>query len=158
MKKSIIVAAALAGLVSTSVFAAPPAKHGTALNGYNPQKVVYHINDINKATGAFRNAKNHLNAVGDKNIEMIIVTHSSGAFALVDGAMGKKDKKTGKVFNFSDTIAALAARGVRFEICANTIRGKKINKNLINEYAEIVPSGVAELAYLEQNGYLYIKP
>lgn len=158
MKKSIIVAAALLGMLSTSVFAAPPAKNGKALNGYDPQKVVYHINDINKANGAFRNAKNHLNAVGDKNIEMIIVTHSSGAFALVDGAMGKKDKKTGKVFNFNDTIAALANRGVRFEICANTIRGKKINKNLINEHAEIIPSGVAELAYLEQKGYLYIKP
>ena len=158
MKKSILVAAALLGMMSTSVFAAPPAKTGKALNGYEPQKVVYHVNDINKATGAFRNAKNHLNAVGDKNIEMIIVTHSSGAFALVDGAMGKKDKKTGKVFNFSDTIAALANRGVRFEICANTIRGKKINKNLINENAEVVPSGVAELAYLEQKGYLYIKP
>jgi hypothetical protein len=120
--------------------------------------VVYHINDINKANGALRNAKNHLNALGDKNIEMIIVTHSSGAFALVDGAMGKKDKKTGKVFNFSDQIAALANRGVRFEICANTIRGKKINKNLINEHAEIVPSGVAEVAFLEQKGYVYIKP
>lgn len=131
---------------------------GMALNGYHKQKVVYHVNDVNKAKGAFRNAKNHLNAVGDKNVDMIIVTHSSGAFALVDGAMGKKDPKTGKVYNFSDQIAALANRGVRFQICANTIRGKKINKNKISQYAEIVPSGVAQIADLEQKGYLYIKP
>jgi len=56
------------------------------------------------------------------------------------------------------TIAGLANRGVKFTICANTIRGKKINKNLINENAEIIPSGVAEVAFLQQKGYLYVKP
>jgi len=158
MKKGIVAAVALVSLVATSAFAAGPAKNGPAKNGYLKQKVVYHVNNIHTATGAFRNAKNHLNALGDKNIEMIVVTHSSGAFALVDGAMGKKNKKTGKVYNFTDTIAALANRGVKFEICANTIRGKKINKNLINENAEIIPSGVAEVAFLQQMGYKYVKP
>lgn len=134
------------------------AQAGTAKNGYNKQKVVYHINNIHTAKGALRNVKNHLNALGDENVEIIVVTHSSGAFALVDGAMGKKDKKTGKVYNFNDTIASLANRGVKFQICANTIRGKKINKNKINENAEIVPSGVAQVADLQQKGYLYIKP
>lgn len=127
-------------------------------NGYHKQKVVYHVNNIHTATGALRNAKNHLNAVGDKNIEMIIVTHSSGAFAMVDGAMGKKNKKTGKVYDFKDQIATLANRGVKFQICANTIRGKKIDKNLINVNAEIIPSGVAHVAELQQQGYLYVKP
>lgn len=129
-----------------------------AMNGYNKQKVVYHVNNIHTATGALRNAKNHLNAVGDKDIEMIVVTHSSGAFAMVDGSMGKKNPKTGKVYNFKDTIASLANRGVKFQICANTIRGKKINKNLINENAEVIPSGVAHVAHLQQQGYLYVKP
>ena len=158
MKKGIVAAVALVSLVATSAFAAGPAKNGPAKNGYLKQKVVYHVNNIHTATGAFRNAKNHLNALGDKNIEMIVVTHSSGAFALVDGAMGKKNKKTGKVYNFTDQIAGLANRGVKFTICANTIRGKKINKNLINENAEIIPSGVAEVAFLQQKGYMYVKP
>ncbi len=156
--KKLVVATALLSLVATTAFAAGPAKNGKAKNGYLKSKVVYHVNNIHTATGAFRNAKNHLNAVGDKNIEMIVVTHSSGAFALVDGAMGKKNKKTGKVYNFTDQIAGLANRGVKFTICANTIRGKKINKNLINENAEIIPSGVAEVAFLQQKGYMYVKP
>lgn len=130
---------------------------GTAKNGYSKQKVVYHVNNIHSAKGAFRNVKNHLNAVGDENLDIIVVTHSSGAFALVDGAMGKKDKK-GKTYSFNDTIASLANRGVKFQICANTIRGKKIDKNKISEYAEVVPSGVAQVAELEQNGYVYLKP
>jgi intracellular sulfur oxidation DsrE/DsrF family protein len=134
------------------------AQAGDAMNGYNKQKVVYHINNVNSAKGALRNVKNHLNAVGDENLDIIVVTHSSGAFALVDGAMGKKDPKTGKVYDFRDQIASLANRGVKFEICANTIKGKKIDKSKINENAEVVPSGVAQIAHLEQQGYMYIKP
>lgn len=130
----------------------------SAKNGYYKQKVVYHVNDIHTATGALRNVKNHLNAVGDENVEVIVVTHSSGAFAMVDGAMGKKDQKTGKVYNFNDQIAGLANRGVKFQICANTIRGKKIDKNLVNSHAEVIPSGVAHVAHLQQKGYLYVKP
>jgi len=151
-KAGILALAAVVGLgVST-------AQAGTANNGYDKQKVVYHVNNIHTATGALRNVKNHLNALGDKNIEVIVVTHSSGAFALVEGAMGKKDKKSGKVYNFNDVIAGLANRGVKFQICANTIRGKKIDKNKINEHAEVIPSGVAQVAHLQQKGYLYVKP
>ena len=158
MRKVIVLATTLLSLAATSVLAAGPAKDGKAKNGYLKSKVVYHINNIHTATSALRNVKNHLNAVGDKNIDLIVVTHSSGAFAMVDGAMGKKNKKTGKVYKFNDAIAGLANRGVKFTICANTIRGKKINKNLINENVEIIPSGVAEVAFLQQKGYVYVKP
>ena len=123
-----------------------------AKNGYYQQKVVYHINDVNKAFGALRNVKNHLNALGDENVEIIVVTHSSGAFAMVDGTKDKKGK------TFGDTIQTLSDRGVKFNICANTIRGKKINKNKINLHASVVPSGVAEVAHLQQKGYMYVKP
>ena len=149
--KVVLLAATLVGVSFT-------AQAGSAKNGYDKQKVVYHVNNIHTATGALRNAKNHLNAVGDKNVEMVVVTHSSGAFALVDGAMGKKSKKSGKVYNFNDVIAGLANRGVKFQICANTIRGKKIAKSKINENAEIIPSGVAHVAHLQQKGYIYVKP
>ena len=123
-----------------------------AKNGYFQQKAVYHINDINHAYGALRNVKNHLNALGDENADIIVVTHSKGAFTLVDGS---KDKKG---HTFEEAIQKLANRGVKFRICANTIRGKKIDKNKINLNAKIVPSGVAEIAHLEQQGYAYIKP
>jgi len=150
-KAAIFALAAMIGLGATAVQA------GTANNGYDKQKVVYHINDIHTAKGALRNVKNHLNAVGDENIELIVVTHSSGAFAMVDGAMGKKDKD-GKAYDFRDQIAGLANRGVKFQICANTIKGKKIPKDKINENAEVIPSGVAQVAHLQQRGYLYVKP
>jgi len=123
-----------------------------AKNGYQQQKVVYHVNNINTAFGALRNVKNHLNALGDENAEVIVVTHSSGAFALVDGSQDAKGNR------FEETVQALANRGVKFQICANTIRGKKIDKSKINLNAEVVPSGVAHVAHLQQQGYLYVKP
>lgn len=127
-------------------------KRKQANNGYNQQKVVYHINDINHAYGALRNVKNHLNALGDENADIVVVTHSGGAFTLVDGSSDQKGHR------FDEAIQALANRGVKFDICANTIRGKKIDKSKINLNAKIVPSGVAEVAHLEQEGYVYIKP
>ena len=123
-----------------------------AKNGYYKQKVVYHINNIDHAYAALRNVKNHLNALGDENADIIVVTHSGGAFALVDGSTDAKGH------TFESQIQALANRGVKFDICANTIRGKKIDKSKINLNAKIVPSGVAEIAHLEQMGYEYIKP
>lgn len=123
-----------------------------AENGYKAQKVVYHMNDLNWGYRGLRNMKNHLNALGDKNLDAIMVFHSSGGFILVDG---KKDKKG---HTFSDQIQSLANRGVKFRLCANTVRGKKIPKDKINLNAEIIPSGVAEVAELQHKGYVYVKP
>ena len=147
-----LTAIATTALISTALIGCTGQELKPAKNGYNQQKVVYHVNNLQTANGALRNVKNHLNALGDKNAEIIVVTHSSGAFAMVDGS---KDKKGN---SFDDTIQKLANRGVKFTICANTIRGKKIDKNKINLNAKIIPSGVAEVAHLQQQGYLYVKP
>ena len=153
LSKAALLAAGLS--MAASAYAVDPSK--PAKNGYNQQRVVYHINNIHTNKGALRNVKKNQNAQGDKKIEVIVCTHSSVYFAMVDGAMRKKDKK-GKAYNFNDQIASLANRGVKFTICANTIRGKKIPKEKINENAEIIPSGVAHVAHLQQKGYLYVKP
>lgn len=123
-----------------------------AKNGYKAQKVVYHMNDIENGFGGLRNMKNHLNALGDENLDAIMVFHGGGAFILVDG------KEDSKGHSFGDQIQALANRGVKFRICANTIRGKKIPKDKINLNAEVIPSGVAEVAELQFKGYVYVKP
>ena len=152
IKKVLALFSAAALTVAMSACATGGAKLETAKNGYYKQKVVYHVNDVESAFAALRNVKNHLNAVGDENAEIIVVTHSGGAFTLVDGT------KDSKGHELKDSVNELANRGVKFQICANTIRGKKIDKTKINMNAEVVPSGVAQIAHLEQMGYLYIKP
>jgi len=152
IKNTLMLAAAGVMAVSLAGCATGGADRAPAKNGYKAQKVVYHMNDINWGYRGLRNMKNHLNALGDKNLKAVMVFHSSGGFIVVDG---KKDKKGHK---FGDQIQALANRGVKFALCANTVRGKKIPKDKINLHAEIIPSGVAEVAELQYKGYVYVKP
>ncbi len=138
-------------LIALAVFGLAGMGLATA-GGEGKQKVVYHINDIEKANGALRNVKNHLNAAGDDKVDIVVVTHSAGGMTLVEGSTDSRGN------SFGSDIQALANRGVRFQICNNTIEGKNIDRNKIDLNAEVVPSGVAQLANLQQQGYVYIKP
>ena len=58
-------------------------------------------------------------------------------------------------------ITGLKDQGINFHVCANTLRGKKVSyeDDLYDvSKGDIVPSGVAELAKLQAQGYMYIKP
>lgn len=136
-----------AGLLALSAVTTP-----VMAGGYGKQKVVYHVNDINAAAGALRNVANHLNALGDANADIVVVTHSSGGLTLVEGSTDAKGR------SFDATVQTLASRGVKFQLCSNTIEGLKIDRDKINLVAEIVPAGVAQIAKLQQEGYVYLKP
>ena len=59
------------------------------------------------------------------------------------------------------TIDGLKDQGVAFKVCANTLKGRKVNREddlYMVEQVDIVPSGVAELAILQGQGFSYIKP
>ena len=58
-------------------------------------------------------------------------------------------------------VGSLKSQGVGFHVCNNTLVGRKISyeNDLYDVWEEdIVPSGVAELAHLQAQGYTYIKP
>ncbi|MCC2113283.1 MAG: DsrE family protein [Hyphomicrobiales bacterium] len=129
----------------------------TADERYGKQKVVYHINynggeDDKAYKGAMRNIQNHINAVGADNMEIKVVLHGNGVNMLKSA---KTDQK------LQSAITSLKTQNVSFNVCANTLRGRNINyENDLFEVFEddIVPSGVAELSHLQQQGYTYIKP
>ncbi len=121
---------------------------------YGKQKVVYHINykKEKRQFGALRNIQNHINAVGKENLDLRVVMHGGG-YTLLQRANTDP--------NMQSKVVSLKKQGIKFNICANTIRGKKLNyKNDLYdvEQADIVPSGVAELAHLQAKGFTYIKP
>ncbi|HBH34957.1 MAG TPA: hypothetical protein DDW45_00655, partial [Gammaproteobacteria bacterium] len=62
--------------------------------GYGKQKVVYHINyDNPKAqAGALRNIQNHINAVGEENLELKVVMHGKGLSLLLTPDQMKNTK------------------------------------------------------------------
>ena len=132
---------------------------------YGKQKVVYHINyDNPKAqAGALRNIQNHINAVDADNLDLKIVLHGKGLSLLLEPDAQKNTKL--KFGNATDEmqakISGLKDQGVKFNVCANTLKGKKISyeDDLYDvDKDDIVPSGVAELARLQAMGYTYIKP
>ena len=135
-------------------------------NGYGKQKVVYHINYDNpkRQTGALRNIQNHINAVGAENMDIKVVLHGNGLALLLEPDALKNVPKF-KFANANDKMTAnidgLKDQGVKFNVCANTVKGRKVNVNndLYNvDDADIVPSGVAELSKLQMEGYTYIRP
>ncbi|CFX07528.1 conserved exported protein of unknown function [Candidatus Filomicrobium marinum] len=124
---------------------------------YSKQKVVYHINydggeDGKAYKGALGNIQNHINAVGKDNIDVKVVLHGDGVNLL----RVAKDN-----LQLQGTVSNLKLQNVAFAVCNNTLKGRKIDKDndLFEVFDEdIVPSGVAELSYLQGQGYTYIKP
>jgi len=122
--------------------------------GQDKQKVVYHINynDEKQLNAALGNVKNHISAIGKDNIDVKVVMHGNGVDLL---------KTANTDLDMQQKVIGLKKDGVAFEVCNNTLVNKKINyKNDLFDVSEkdIVPSGVAELATLQQKGYVYIKP
>lgn len=121
---------------------------------YAKQKVAYHVNysDAKRAIGAMRNAQNHINALGEGNHEIRFVLHGNGIELLRTVANEHPDA--------ASRIDALRGQGVRFSICNNTLVGRKIalDELYFAEAADVVPSGVAELGKLQQEGFVYLRP
>lgn len=118
------------------------------------QKAVYHVNydDPKQIDGALRNIQNHINAVGAENLDLRVVMHGKGLDLLI---LAKSDMNT------QSKVIGLKDQHVKFEVCKNTLTSREINYETdlfdVTE-ADIVPSGVAELAKLQGQGYAYIKP
>ncbi len=125
---------------------------------YSKQKVVYHINYTGgdkdkKYRGAMRNIQNHINAVGAENMEIKVVMHGNGLGLLLSAQKGNEQ--------LQGAVNSLKSQNVEFQVCANTLKGRKISyeDDLYDVFKEdIIPSGVAELSHLQQMGYTYIKP
>ena len=131
---------------------------------YSKQKVVYHINyyGAKQQTAALRNIQNHINAVGKENLDLKVVLHGNGVALLLepDGLEGTRMKEANATDEMQARISGLKDQGVSFNICANTLKGRKVDTADLYDFSEgdIVPSGVAELAHMQAQGYSYIKP
>jgi len=127
------------------------AASGAAMAADPPIRVVYHINEgVQKAPAVLHNIANELDA--EPNTKIVLVAHGKGIDFLLKGA---KDAKGNA---FTPEIETLGMRGVEFRVCNNTLKSRHIDKSRVVSDAKIVPSGVAEIAKLESQGYVYLKP
>ncbi len=113
--------------------------------------VAYHIDDTStQALKGLRNIRNHIDT--DPSAKITVVTHALGVDFLMEGA---KDVNGGA---FAGPVAALVARGVKFEVCEITLKNRNLNKEQFIQEADFTPSGVVRLAKLQKQGYAYLKP
>jgi intracellular sulfur oxidation DsrE/DsrF family protein len=132
--------AAAALLIAASTFAASA-----------QDQVVYHIDDTaTQGIKGLRNIRNHLDT--DPGAKITVVTHANGVDLLMEGA---KDANGGA---FAGPVAALVARGVKFEVCEITLKNRNLKKEQFIQEADFTPSGVVRLAKLQKQGFAYIKP
>lgn len=128
------------------------------------QKVVYHVNyyGAKQQQAALRNVQNHINAVGAENLDLKIVLHGNGISMLMEpDALGTNKMKEGNADQAMQVrISTLKDQGVQFKVCNNTLQGRKVSTDTLYDFdkADIVASGVAQLAILQADGYAYIKP
>jgi intracellular sulfur oxidation DsrE/DsrF family protein len=100
--------------------------------------------------GLMRNIANHLTAV-DGKAEIRVVSFAAGVKLF---QMAKTDP----------TVAAgldgLRAKNVRFLVCRNTLRGMGVRPEDLYHvsWADVVPSGVAEIARLQGQGFVFEHP
>ena len=101
--------------------------------------------------------------MGAENLDIRVVLHRNGLAVLMypDEVEGTKKKRGNATEDMQTRITGLKNQGVRFHVCANTLKGRNINLEEDLHDAtqdDVVPSGVAELANLQIQGYTYIKP
>jgi uncharacterized protein len=113
--------------------------------------VAYHIDDAaTQGLKGLRNIRNHLDT--DPGAKVVVVTHANGVDFLMEGA---KDVNGSP---FAGPVAALMARGVKFEICEITLRNRNLKREQFIQEADFTPSGVVRLTKLQKQGFAYIKP
>lgn len=123
---------------------------------YADQKVVYH-NDGSQTDNRkyfnllLGNIGNHVAAVGKEHIQVRVVDLSGGVDLLQQAAVEPA---------LAEKIDSLRAQGVVFLVCKNTLAGRNIDWHTLPgvKEADLVPSGVAEISKLQQQGYTYVHP
>ena len=142
-------ALAAAGLTATAMAQGSPAAQA---RGGKQVKVVYQMSEgLDQAVRMMSNLRNHLN--GAPGTKIVVVAFGYGIDFLLEGA------KDGRGNTFDAPVAALAADGVEFRACGNTLTARRISPTSLLLEAKVVPAGVVEVANLQFNeGYAYIKP
>lgn len=109
-------------------------------------KVLFHLNDENKAEDTLTNIENLLKDIKE-DMEVELVIHSKGVYPF------KRNKNIHK-----DKIDMLIGKGVNISVCQNTLESLNLKKEDFVPGIDLVSSGVGEIARKQQEGWLYIKP
>ncbi|HVT13054.1 MAG TPA: DsrE family protein [Fimbriimonadaceae bacterium] len=120
------------------------------LCGFGPgasHRVVIEVNvpGTNAYGLILNNVENLRKAMAPDPVEVEVVCHGPGIDMLrIGNGLAKRMETLNKA-------------GVVFAACANTIRGKHIDRKKLYSFVRVVPSGVAEVVRKQEAGWSYLK-
>lgn len=114
-------------------------------------KVVYHVSEMDKASFALSNIRNHIKGVGGpENVEIVLVVHGPGLVAFHD---------LEAIDETRSLLESLGQDGVQFNACGNTMGAQGVELgDLLPGFVRVDQGGVVRIAELQSQGYLYIRP
>ncbi len=112
-------------------------------------RVVFEIDEAAacKIEGTLGNIRNLQAEMAAEGVEIELVAHSDGIQALYRAP----NRQAGP-------IEELAAAGVQFAACHNTMSRRGLTAEDLLEVARVVPSGVGELVRRQAEGWAYVHP
>ena len=113
-------------------------------------KVIFQLNTADDAPTILRFVTNYL-AV-EPTARVAVVGYAGGIDFML------KDAKDANGKPYAEQMAALAARGVEFKVCNNTLRARKLTVEAVGAPAVVVPGAVNEIIRLQtKEGYAYFR-
>jgi intracellular sulfur oxidation DsrE/DsrF family protein len=107
-------------------------------------RALFHLTETGK-TGAVLQAARNLRADMGEGVEIEVVAHGEGVKAFL---------LTGQ---YVDDIRCMNEEGVRFAVCANSIRVMSFSRDDFPRSVEVVPSGIGEIVRRQAEGYAYLR-
>ena len=125
-----------------------PKPKGTANSPFAKHFVVFHISSGSEFEQrlVLNNASNLMNHYGPDKVAIEVVAYGPGLRLFF-----KENVK-------SKRIQSLAASGITFSACGNTMRKMGRKKAALIKGIEVVPGGVVRIMELQEAGWVYIRP
>lgn len=101
---------------------------------------------VDQWDAVLNNVENLRKAFAGDTVEVEVVTHGKGL-----GLLRRTNASQ------AERLAKIAATGVRFAACENTMRRMKVQRSDLFDFATTVDSGVAEVVRKQEAGWAYIK-
>lgn len=126
------------------------------------EKAVFHVTEKRDEKGYLAilgNVNNYaaaLKQAGVKDSKLVVVLNGDGLGMMTVA----KDTEFNADARLATAIDEARAAGVEFNVCYRTLTGRKIPVSALHKVTqkELVPSGVAEAARLQAQGYRLVKP
>lgn len=113
----------------------------------NTYKIIFHVDELSKWKLVLTNTKNLLDALIDSTLTIEILANSEAVKFLIESDHIDRNQ-----------LLELVSSNVIFSICNNSLKSFEIDVKSLFAFVSIVPSGVAELALKQHEGFAYIRP